>query len=95
MTVELQFRDENVVCYDDLLEQMRSIHNEERKLIGNVSTVCKLLAVNPATWMQFYTFIKSKQDCLDLIDVANSFTDSNDNRKSQFGQFTTKHLKCC
>ena len=48
-TFKVMLRDENIVCFDYLLEQMRSIPNEKRKVIENVSTICKLLAVNPAT----------------------------------------------
>ena len=129
-TFKVMLRDENIVCFDDLLEQMRSIPNEERKLIENVSTVRKLLAVNPATtataertfsmaertfsmakrikiWMRstmlpyrfnspaILHFHKKQTDRLDLIAVANSFTDFNDNRKRQFGQFTNNDKDCC
>lgn len=125
LKVELQifkvmFKDKDVMCYHDVIEQMRLLPNEEKKLIKNVCVICKLLAVNPATsataertfsmarrvktWMRstmlpsrfnslaILNFHKSRTDTLDLIKVANLFSESNDNRKRIFGQFSVKDI---
>ena len=117
-TIKVILKDKDIICYDDLIEQMQSLSREEKTLIRNVCVICKLLAVNPGTsataertfsmarrvktWMRstmlpsrfnsvaILNFHKTNTDSLDLIKVANLFSDSNENRKRIFGQFSDK-----
>ena len=117
-TIKVILKDKDIICYDDLIEQMQSLSREEKTLIRNVCVICKLLAVNPATsataertfsmarrvktWMRstmlpsrfnsvaILNFHKANTDSLDLIKVANLFSDSNENRKRIFGKFSDK-----
>ena len=39
----------NIFCFDDFLNELKELPNEERQLIRHVVTISKLLHVNPAT----------------------------------------------
>ena len=42
------FKDERPICFQDVIEYLKSISQQQRSLIPNVTIVCKLLLVNPA-----------------------------------------------
>ena len=48
-TFEVMFKEENIVCFEDLITLTQSLPREEKKLVENVIKICKLLAVNPTT----------------------------------------------
>ena len=45
----LLFGENKAVCFDDILKGIMNFKPEERRLIGEVVIICKLLHVNPAT----------------------------------------------
>ncbi len=38
-----------IACFDDFFEALKELPTEERQLISEVATICKLIHVNPAT----------------------------------------------
>ena len=48
-TLEVMLKEEKISCFDEILLAMSKFPELEKKLIQEVQTVCKLLAVNPAT----------------------------------------------
>ena len=48
-TLEVLLKEEKISCYDEILVAVSQFPEPEKKLLQEVQTVCKLLAVNPAT----------------------------------------------
>ena len=48
-TLEVMLKEEKISCFDEILLAVSQFPEPEKKLIQEVQTVCKLLAVNPAT----------------------------------------------
>ena len=48
-TLEVMLKEEKISCFDEILLAVSKFPEPEKKLIQEVQTVCKLLAVNPAT----------------------------------------------
>ena len=48
-TLEVMLKEEKISCFDEILLAVSKFPELEKKLIQEVQTVCKLLAVNPAT----------------------------------------------
>ena len=48
-TLEVMLKEEKTSCFDEILLAVSKFPEPEKKLIQEVQTVCKLLAVNPAT----------------------------------------------
>ena len=104
-------------CFDDVLSEVKRLPKEERSFIGEAVTLCKLLAVNPATsascersfsaarrlktWLRsnmtqqrfsnltMLNCHKKETEKLNVIEIANTFVGRNENRKKNFGIFTS------
>ncbi|CAH3140884.1 unnamed protein product, partial [Porites evermanni] len=48
-TLEVMLKEEKISCFDEILLAVSKFPEPEKKLIQEVQTVCKLLAVNPVT----------------------------------------------
>ncbi len=48
-TLEVMLKEEKISCFDEILLAVSQFPEPEKKKIQEVQTVCKLLAVNPAT----------------------------------------------
>ena len=48
-TLEVMLKEEKISCFDEILLAVSKFPEPKKKLIQEVQTVCKLLAVNPAT----------------------------------------------
>ena len=85
--------------------KIRELPTPERKLISEVISVCKLILVNPATSASaersFSTAKRLKtfrsraiyQHTRSLVDLANGFSDRNDNRRRNIGIFKESDIQ--
>ena len=47
--MEVMLKEEKISCFDEILLAVLKFPEPEKKLIQEVQTICKLLAVNPIT----------------------------------------------
>ena len=47
--MEVMLKEEKISCFDEILLAVFKFSEPEKKLIQEVQTICKLLAVNPIT----------------------------------------------
>ena len=48
-TMEVMLKEEKISCFDEILLAVLKFSEPEKKLIQEVQTICKLLALNPIT----------------------------------------------